>query len=231
MGPISKILSRPRTVMLAGNPFVVGELTLDDIADLQAFLDAGYPDPIPGLRESTEGMEAGARRSALLAAYEAAKVGPPCWSDAEGTRRLLADDGFAELVRVALRHHQPSLTAEEIKAIAKHTTFPEYDGLMRALIRSDPREEIARMLGMRNEPGRTVITWPEAIVEVATMLGRMPHELGSLTLSEFRAVRTGGKPKEVGIPLVPGPGLRKRLAEAKLRVFGSDDGTEEKGAG
>jgi hypothetical protein len=47
-------------------------------------------------------------------------------------------------------------------------------------------------------------------------------------------VRTGGKPKEVGIALAPGKGLRKRLAEARRKWFGEggdEPVADEKGAG
>ena len=104
--------------------------------------------------------------------------------------------------------------------------MPEYDAMVRALVRTDPRDEVARLLGLDDGPKGRPLSWPEVIVEVATTLGRMPHELGAMTLSQLRAVRSGGKPREVGVELVPGKGLARRLAAARVRMFGAGSGKE-----
>ena len=94
------------------------------------------------------------------------------------------------------------------------------------MVRTAPRDEVARLLGLDDGPKGKPLSWPEVIVEVATTLGVMPHELGAMTISQLRAVRTGGKPREIGLALVPGEGLGRRLAEARRRMFGAGSGEE-----
>ena len=76
-GPLTAPYPRPRLVRLAGEDYRIGEAPALDIADLQTWLDARWPDPLEGLRSRPEGMSLEDYEKALLEAYDVAEAGPP----------------------------------------------------------------------------------------------------------------------------------------------------------
>ena len=73
---LTDIFPRPRPLPLGGRVYLAGELTLPQLADLQAYADAGWPDPLEGLRDRLDGLEPEERRLALVAAHALAEAGP-----------------------------------------------------------------------------------------------------------------------------------------------------------
>lgn len=225
------VLPRPLPLSLGGGTYLVGEFTLDDLADLQAWLVARWEDPMGGLRDRLDGMGEDERRESLRGAIAAAEEGPPTWGDDRRRALLATGAGILEVFRVALRRHHPGLAGEALVAVAERTTPEEYSALQRRLYGVTPLDEAEAALGMpRGGGGGEPIPWSQAVCEVAELYPGWTFEhIGSLTLSQVRAARRGGKPEVRGVPLAPEmdrESLRRMVREARKRFHGP-----EKGAG
>lgn len=195
MGPLRGLFPRPRTVSLGGVPYRVGELTFDDIADLEAMHDDRAGDPLEGLRPRLPTLRGPERREAILAAYDAITGGYQ-WSG-PGT----GAGGLLDLFAVALRRHQPGMTPDDAAAVAMATTQDEYGALIRALYAVTGMQEIHALLGMEESAGGEPITMTQAIVETATQFGYTPRQMGAMTPTQMRILRSGGRPPEWGVAL------------------------------
>jgi len=235
VGPLTAIVPRARIVRLSGKDYRIGEARLSDLADLQSYLDARWPDPAEGLRQQPEGMTLEQWEAALQDAYDVAEAGPPCWGTLRGAIELASVEGAVEMLRVALRHHHPELTAADVVALVTGTedrpamTGEEYAELRRAFFRRDPTEEIEGLLGFVHPQQGTPIGWPQAICEVAEAYHFELRYIYTLTLSEFAALRTGGKPKVSGIPLVDGLTPEKAIEQQKKNFYGPEWQSNPKG--
>lgn len=227
MGTILDILARPLPVTLGGVPYLVGEFTLDDLADLQAWLASRWPDPMAGLRDSLDGMGEDDRRAALRAALAEAEAGPPTWADDRGRDLLCTGEGILEVFRIALRRHHPGLAGDALVAVAERTSPAEYAALRRRLYGVNAVDEVEAAFGASRPGGGEPIPWAQALCEVAEAYpGWTLAYIGSLTLSQVRAVRRGGKPEIRGVPVEPGMDLKRMVREARRKFHGP-----EKGAG
>jgi hypothetical protein len=220
-GTILDILARPRPVTLGGRTFLVDEFRLEDLADLQAWLRRRWIDPMDGLRDRLGGMEEAERRAALRGAYGAAEEGPPTWGDDRGRDLLDSAEGILETFRLALRRHHP---AEDVFAVAERTSPAEYWALRRVLWGVGPLDEIEAAMGVeRNTEGG--IPWTQAVCELAEAYpGWTVESIGSLTLTQIRTVRGGGKPVVRGMPAMPGADLKQMVRDARKKFLGPEEG-------
>lgn len=243
-GRLTEIFPRPRQVTLGGRTYTVGEMTVGDLADLQDFLDRKWEDPLTPLRNRLDAMEEAERKKALVAAWKLAEAGPPSWGDERARALFDAGEGIVQILRVALRRHQPGIDTQVIKGpdgtpvkgpdggeiavvevIAGRMSPDEYFALQRAFWGIDPADEIERLLGVDpGDRGRS-IGWPQAVCETCEAYHWPLAHVESLTLSQFRAVRSGGRPRVRGTAVRPKTNLKERLRAARLKVYG------EKGAG
>jgi hypothetical protein len=201
------------------------ELTLGALADLQAYVDRRCPDPLEGLRERLVDMDPEGRRVALVAAYAKAEQGPPAWGWPAD------DDGHRHFVLVALARHNPGFGPADAAAVVERVAAPEYAALWRVARGITPLDEIEALLGLSTSPDGAPITWTQAVVEVAEAFpGWTLEQIGGLTISQVRALRSGGKPEIRGVPLRPtkaGQTLKDMVREARAKFHGP----ESKGAG
>src|SRR4051812_36944254 len=121
MGPLTAIIPRARVVTIGDRDYRIGEVRLSDLADLQAWLDARWPDPVDGLREQPEGRTLERWEAALQDAFDVAEEGPPCWGTMRGAVELASVGGTVEVLRVALRHHHPELDGSDVVRLVTGT--------------------------------------------------------------------------------------------------------------
>ena len=210
-----------------------GELTLDQLANLQAIRDDAWPDPldVDGLRTRLDAMEDEPRRVALVAAHEAAEAGPDPW------RGPKTDDELRAFILIALEPHNDGFGMADAAAIVEQMTAPEYNALLRTTAGITPLDEIEVYLGLDRSSGGggEPIPWAQAVCEVMEVYPGMTLEaIGRLTVSQVKALRSGGKPSVRGVP-VPMDGaagsdssLRRMVREARRKFHGTDTA---KGAG
>jgi len=226
VGSITAIFPRHREVILGGRTFRVGELRLRDLADLQDWLDRSWADPLAGLRERLNDMDDDERRAALASAYDVAEAGPPTWGDERGRAILATGAGILEIFRVALRRHHPELDEEVVATIAERTTPAEYAALRRALYGLEPLDEIEAWLGLDRGPSGSPIGWPQAASEVAELYGWSLEYMEGLTIRQFRAVRSRGRPMVRGTPVAPRTHLKAVVAAARRKWCGDMKGAD-----
>lgn len=217
---LTDIFPRPRPLPLGGRVYLAGELTLAQIADLQADADARRPDPLEGLRGRLDGMEAEPRRLALVAAHAAAEAGPPAWG-------WPADDaGHAHFVLVALGPHNPGFTPADAAAVVERVEPEEYAALWRVARGITPLDEVEALLGVDRSGGSgAAITWAQAVCELMEAYpGLSLAAIAGLTLGQVRALRSGGRDEVRGVPAVPtsGRSLKQMVAEARAKFHGTD---------
>ncbi len=226
MESITAIFPRRREVTLGGRTFRVDELRLGDLADLQDWLDRSWADPLAGLRERLGDMDVAERRAALAPAYDVAEAGPPTWGDERGRVLFATGAGILEIFRVALRRHHPELDVEVVATIAERTTPAEYAALRRALYGVGPLDEIEAWLGLDQGPSGSPIGWPQAAAEVAELYGWSLEYIEGLTVRQFRAARSGGRPRVRGTPVAPRTNLKAVVAAARRNWFGEMKGAD-----
>lgn len=221
---ITAIVPSPRRVAFAGGVFDVWPATLNDLADLQSWLDASWNDPLVSLWPQLYGEDAveGEPRWALLRrSLEVADVGPPAWDDDRGQELLMTAEGVAVLVYLALRKGHPKIDAESAAKLASVLAPDEYFALRRAWLGCDPVHEVGRLLldGFPLKTGGTPPTWCKAIHETAEAFGWTYPQVYAMTLAEFANARRGGSPAN-GPEIAYSPGDRDMVARWRERVNG-----------
>jgi hypothetical protein len=200
MGPITRIVPRPKEVQLGERFWTVGEARILDFADIQAWLDCQTTDPLDDLEENPPSDDED-RRVRLVAAYEYLTEGILV----EGSRA--ADDvlfgtaeGAAAFLFIALRRYQPGITAEDAIDVLLEMREHQFQKLRRIFFGVDSLEEISkRLLGPAPKRGGRKITWGEVIDELSSEKGWTYPQIYDLTLTEFVNARTGGKPSNANM--------------------------------
>ena len=189
-GSLTDIFPRPRPLPLGGRVYLAGELTLAQLADLQAYSDSHWPDPLAGLRDRLADLEAEPRRLALVAAHAQAEVGPPAWGWPAD------DDGHRHFVLVALAPHNPGFAAADAARVVERVEAHEYAALWRVTRGVTPLDEVEALLGFdRSGSGGEPITWRQAVVVLCEAYPAYTLvAVGRLTVSQDKARRTGGRP-------------------------------------
>ena len=221
---ITAVVPRPRRVAFAGGVFDVWPATLNDLADLQAWLDSSWPDPLVEIWPQLHGDDAleGEPRWALLRrSLEEAEIGPPAWDDDRGQDLLLTAEGVAVLVYLALRKGHPKVDAESAAKLSSVLTPAEYFAVRRTWLGCDPVPEIGRLLldGFPLKTRGVPPTWGKAIHETAEAYGWTYPQVYEMTLAEFANARRGGSPA-IGPELDCLPDNRDMMARHRERVSG-----------
>lgn len=224
MGPITRLIPVPRRLPLGGRDYLVSEMTLRDLAELQGHLDDRHPDALDAVEGRLAGVTDPADRERLLArAYRAEWDGPPAYGEPAAVAFYATDEGICLLAWTALRRHQPGLTPAAAVAIADAMTAAEYGRLWRTFHGVDTLEALERLLwGPREPAGGPPVEWTKVVVGVCE---RFPaYTLAAvydLTLTELGALRRGGDEPERGRVLRPGEDPEVALAEYH-RLFGGN---------
>lgn len=220
---ITTLFPRPREVTLGGRTFLVGEMRLADMVDLQGFLDDRWDDPLAAIRPALAGMDEADRKKALRGVYDACEAGPARWGTEAGWAILATAEGIVETFRLCLRWHNPAMSYEEVVAVAEKTAPDEFAALKAAWYRPDPADEVLAMLGLDDGERGGPIGWAQAVCELCETYGWTLEYARSLTLGQIGAARGCGKPRERGVAAAPGS-VRQKQAEVRARMNGGANG-------
>lgn len=223
MKRISCLVDRPREVTLGGRIFLVGEMRLSDLADLQVYLDGLWKDPLEALWPSLDGLPEADRRKALLDIWDACEAGPMAYGSPRA-QKLFDTDGEAlvEILRVVLTRHQPGMTREEIIQVAEKATYPEYARMMRVFRPVETIDELAHLLKLQPVHTGGSVTWVKAIMHTCEAYHWTIDYVMGLTMRQFSAARSGGTPVEYGVSVKPKSGKLKKLVRAMRQAAGMD---------
>lgn len=235
--PITSVFSRPRPVSLAGRTFLVGEVRLADVIDLQEFIERRSVSPLEASWDELGRLDGRARAATLYGILDRLEEYPPLYGKSDGFRVLDCAEGIFEMFRVILRWSHPELdVADEngrypsIEALAGAVNDSpngraEYAEMKRVWRRATQAEEVSLMLGIGAVGVGDEIGWPKAIFEVIQATGWTFGYIEGLTLSQFKTVRTGGNPVDVGQQVAPRTNLKavvKARRAARLAALGDN---------
>jgi hypothetical protein len=226
---ITRLFPRPRPVTLGGRTFLVGEMRLRDLVDLQDFLDRRWESPLEAIRPKLGAMDDRERKAALRGLWAACEAGPVRWGTDAAAKAFRTAEGILETFRIVLRIHHPELTLDQVTEIASRTTPEEFDAMLSSWRRIDPIDELAWMLGMDEGAGKGSIGWAQAVCELCETYGWTLDYVMTLTLRQISTVRSGGKPQEKGIAVKPGTNLRDRVRAMRRELYGDGHATNGKG--
>ena len=174
--PLTRLIPIPRPVALAEEMVVVGEVTLGDVATLQAFMESASPSPLAE-EDSAD-------------AWHASTSWPPRFGMPEGSRILATPAGRAEVLRVALR--QDPLTPQQLGELVAWATAEEWRAFERVAYGVTPRMElVARHDPADDTPAET--DWEKRIAWLLKEVGGDFERVARMTLTQARFVLSAGK--------------------------------------
>lgn len=220
---ITALYPRPREVTLAGRIFLVGEMRLRDLVDLQDFLDRRWESPLEAIRPKLDTLDDRERKAALRGLWDACEAGPVRWGTDAASKLFLTPEGIVETFRVVLRTHHPDLASDpdrlmEIACRVSAETPHEYAAMLDAWRRVESIDELAWMLGMDEGGKGGSIGWAQAVCELCETYGWTLDYAQTLTLRQISTVRAGGKPKDRGVRVQPGTNLRERVRQMREKM-------------
>lgn len=235
MEVITAVFPRPASVTLAGRPFLVDELRVGDVAELQAWLDRSH-DPLAAVRPLFGAAWVDpADRGKFDAAVDLVDEGPPAWGDARAAELLATPMGLFMFLSVVLKRHQPTLTATELVDLMGAMGPGEYSSLGEAVHRVDPMDVLSRAIdrhaGTAPDPGDgSPYKWREWAYRVAESTGYTFAEMAELTLTQFFSILSGGKaPERGGRAIRPGEDV-EAIARRRAAWFAGADPEPKGGA-
>lgn len=184
----------PRAVTLAGRVFLVSELTIGDLAELGGMADRRRPDPLEAVRDlvDADAVSPGDRHR-IVAAFESAE------GESAPAEAAPVEEAFAFL-SVALRRHQPDLTAGEIGDLMRGLGLGEYRAFREAATRPDPMRVLTtsldRWAGTGAADDGAGPDWGDWIDRVATSHGYTYPEIAAMPLAQFFNALNEGKSPE-----------------------------------
>ena len=200
-----------------------------DLVALQDYIDRRSTRPLEALRAEIGRLDVPEARSALVGVLEALEADPPMWGNAEGYRIFAEWEGLKFWLGVILGQCN-AITPAYLDWIAHHITVAEWECCKREWRRLDPRDEVESLLGIEHDVGHPV-PWPRAICEVVEATGWTLDIISRLHMSQVRAIRSGGKPEERGIQVMPGQSVKEvqRMVRARYHrlMGGNGDGATE----
>jgi hypothetical protein len=202
----------PFPLRLAGCDYRARPLRVGDLyalADLAARQVRRPGRPGPGEADDP------AYRRALRAHFDAAEAWPPEWG-----RALDTDEGMGLVLAATLR--EDGVTEEELAGLACLMTAEEWADLQAIAFGADPLLEAAatidQLLGSGPADGGS---WEKSIAAVCLALGKLPAEVATMTLPEFRLVAQRGERMPAGGDVDHSLMLRRE------RFWGEDAPTSE----
>ena len=203
---ITSLVAPVRTCPLAGVPYTVYEARLIDLATLQSWVDARWPDPTEGLDErlAEAGGDPVARDKILFPLWGEVAEGPPVFDTGEGQVLLFGSPGgMAEFLRVVLARGNPGLTTLDFERLVgvvaegSPGVLAWFEAVCRSFYGGDAIGLIKRLLGVPREmPQAEPLSWSEAVVLLAKEFGWTLDYILSLSVSQFMTCHAGGKPRE-----------------------------------
>jgi hypothetical protein len=105
-------------IAVGGQEYRFSEVSLQDLADLEAWIATQLPDPLELARRLAEGLPVELAREILAQGYLDAKAGRGRFGSPEASQVLRSTVGFGRLLHCSLRKQHPDITQDQAFALA-----------------------------------------------------------------------------------------------------------------
>jgi hypothetical protein len=219
MIPITSLFPQPLEVKITGRTLKIGEVRPVDLSLLQSYIESRSERPLETFWAREPSLSDEERRAALWAVYDVLDGDPPSWGNKAGEDILYGDDeGILFLLGVILRQCEPTLSKEEVSAIADSLSREDFGAILRAWRRADPLDTVETLLGIDDRTPGPTRTLVEAICEVVENTGWTLEQVSTMSLTQIRTIRSGGKERERGVAIEQPKGGNLKRAVAEMRV-------------
>lgn len=219
MRSLSDLYPSPRAVPFGGETFLVGELRVGDVAELQRWLDTRGPDPLAAVRPLLHAPFVGpGDRHLFSEAIDLATAGPPSWGDERAGAEFAKIEGVFAFLKVVLGRGRPDLTDDRLLDLMGRMEAAEFDAAVSAAYRTSAADEldraVARLTGAPRGHKGDPPDWPRWIDEVSRSHGGWTYEyIAGLTLTRFfSALNEGKAPRKAGASESPKAARRRWTA-------------------
>ena len=226
MSDLTKVIPFAMPVSLGGLTVMVMPLRLREFAQLQAWLNRVVPSPLEDARAAIQASEGDDRRKLLADVFERSLTWPVRYGSGLGSQLFGSQAGARFFLAVAMSRADRVFSQAELDAMLGKITPDEWRQLSAILFGSNPIDEVVRMLDPAPDVPSEDLNWAQAFAEVAESTGWTFEQLADLTLSQWIAIRSGGKPSN---PFAPRPGESIWAADKRRRrlLYGAEDAISE----
>jgi len=228
---LSELFPDPEPVELAGRMFLVGQLRMRDLAEVERLLSQLVPHPLAEYPPADADPDPATRPKRLMDAYRRSTAWPLVYGSDEAQAVMATGPGMAAYLYVVLSRHN-KVTVGEVARLLPAIAPAEWAALDRAAWEASVREELFRELnpelleGPSQGRGRD---WGEVAYEVAAARHLTLAQVGEMTVAEFAWERRAGKPRAL-------PGRKfasfkeaaeyRRKRAAELGIAGAEAGAD-----
>lgn len=229
--PLSRIIPVPRLLEIGGRDWLVSELTLRDVATLEAFVEARLPRPVDCLPDRGS-VPSWAWHTLFEQAWDRAEEWPPDFDSPLSSDVMQTLHGTAFFLWLTLRRFN-SVEFEEAAQLSLMATPRAWREVNRVAYGVEQIDELDRMLeDLGLHPGGAY-PWEENVYRVCESLKLTPDEVADMTISQFFWALRQGKPKERGLAVDDGMSpqeIARKMAQMRKRFYG-EDGEDGNGNG
>lgn len=127
---LAALTAQPVPLTVRGRTYHVHPLTLNDLGQLQAWIDAQHPDPLAVAQANLSRFNVAQQKHLLAIALELAAKPKPRLGTPEADAFLLSIDGIREVLFLTIAKGDPKFTRDEAAVLLQDITEQE---LQRAL--------------------------------------------------------------------------------------------------
>jgi hypothetical protein len=184
--PITRVIPIRRRVLLGGERHVADELRLEDVAEIQGWLEDAAPHPLASIPPAWADPEPETRRARLIEAWEASGEWPVRYGTERASVLLASTNGRAYFLALCLRRSNPDFGPIQASRLISLVTPLEWAALRRVAYGLTPREEIAEELAPSGQGGRTA-NWCLSFHRAINSQSGLTYEsIKHLTISQWR---------------------------------------------
>ena len=199
---LTAIVPQPRTIRLAGIPFLASEYRVKDVADLQAWIEGhaedSFEDAAPRLLGVPENLRDRQWKLLLWRVVEGLEADPASIDSPEGGDLLNSPAGRVRQLVLSLRRERPDFDEAAAMVLLPSISADEWSRLVRLAWGASPRSVVRRLIdGEESRPGSPP-DWSALWCAYVNNAGAAAPPFETLTLTQLRTWIVGGNPDESG---------------------------------
>lgn len=220
MNNILSVIPFPAKVILGGIEWLASEFRLSDLAELQYWIARQIPNPFDlAAWRIQHGKRDREWKQILSMTIDNQQLYPPEFGSPTAAMLLESAEGSIVQMFISLRRAHPTFTLEVCRSLHAEVTVAEYAQFCRIAWGTSPISVMMAIVDGASPPGNPP-DWPMLWHRYITEANGSAPPFGDLTISQFRAWKSGGKPSDGSIA---DRDDWMQIAERRRQFF-SDDG-------